>query len=135
MRTILFATALVAASPVFAAPTPKQLELETWRAFTAQRAAEFKFMFAPGFIGVYADGTHDLAHEMAAVKRIRIVDYKLREMKSRAIDRDNVLLTYEADVRHLEQGKTASTGLSIASLWHRYGSRWLCIYHTEIRMK
>ena len=135
MRIILFAAALMAASPVFAAPTPKQLEIETWRAFTAGRSAEFRSLLSSDFIGVYADGTHDLAKELQVTKDVHILDYRLNDLVSRPIDRDNVLVTYSADVSHLVDGKPASTRLQVATLWHRTGGKWLTLYHTEIKAK
>ena len=135
MRFIFLAAAVLTASPALAVPTPKQLEIETWRAFTAGRSAEFRSLLSPDFIGLYADGTHNLAQELQATKGVHILDYRLNDLTSRTIDRDNVLVTYSADVRHLVDGKSTSSRLQVATLWHRTGGKWLTLYHTEIKAK
>lgn len=135
MRIIFLAVAVLTAAPAVAAPTPEQLEIETWQAFTAGRSAEFKSMLSPDFIGLYADGTHNLAQELQATKGVHILNYRLNDLTSRTIDRDNVLVTYTADVTHLAEGKPASTRLQVATLWHRTNGKWLTLYHTEIKAK
>ena len=136
MRTLIMAAALLVAAPAFAKPlTPAQLERATWDAFKVKRADAFKAMFAPNFVGVYADGTHDLAREMEAIRHVTIQDYALTNMKSHTVDADDVLLTYEADLHALADGRPVSERLWMASLWHRAGGRWLCVYHTEIKAK
>jgi hypothetical protein len=137
LRTIFItAAAVLMASPAFAAPaTPTQLEMETWRAFQAKRVGEIKSLFAPDFVGVYADGTHDLARELQSLKVATIEDYKIANLQSHSLDRDNVMLTYDADVRLLTGRKTISRKIWMGSLWERRGGRWLCVYHTEIKAK
>ncbi|HYX45723.1 MAG TPA: nuclear transport factor 2 family protein [Sphingomicrobium sp.] len=129
---MLAAALLAAAAP---APTPAKLEMEVWKAFQAKRVGEIKSMFSPDFVGLYADGTHDLARELQSLNEITIKDYKLTPMRSRALDSDDVLLTYGADARLLVGKKVIPTRLWMASLWHREGGRWLCVYHSEIKAK
>ena len=134
MRIFIIASALFATTPALASPaTPVQLEMETWRAFQAGRVAEFKSMFAPVFVGVYADGTHDLAREMQVFRHVKINSYTLSEMDSHVVDADDVLLTYTADVRGVVDGKARESRLNTASLWHRQRAGWRCVYHTEIK--
>lgn len=132
MRIVLAAALISAAAP---APTPTQLEMETWKAFQAKRVAEIKTLFSPDFVGLYSDGTHDLERELRSLKELTIKDYKLTKMRSRTLDADNVLLTYGADVRLIVSRRTISQRIWMASLWHRQGGRWLCIYHSEIKAK
>ena len=130
------AAAVLAASPVFAKPaTPAQLELQTWRAFKAKDVGEIRSLFAPDFVGVYADGTHDLARELQSLQHVTIQDYRLLRLSSRTVGADDVLLTYAADLHALVDAKPASRRLWMASLWHRQRGRWLCVYHTEIKAK
>ncbi|MGN6057045.1 MAG: nuclear transport factor 2 family protein [Sphingomicrobium sp.] len=130
------AAAVLAASPVFAKPaTPAQLELQTWRAFKAKDVGEIRSLFAPDFVGVYADGTHDLARELQSLQHVTIQDYRLLRLSSRTVGADDVLLTYAADLHALVDAKPTSQRLWMASLWHRQGGRWLCVYHTEIKAK
>ena len=106
-----------------------------WEAFRAKDLSEIRSLFAPDFVGLYPDGTHDLARELQALQHVTIEDYKLTDVRSKAVDSDDVLLTYAADLRALADGKPVSERLWMASLWHRSGGRWLCVYHTEIKAK
>ena len=137
MRIITtLAAALLAAAPAFAKPaTPAQLEMETWRAFQAKRVPEIKSLFAPDFVGIYPDGTHDLARDLQGLGQATIEDYKITDMQSHAMASDGVMLTYGA-AYHLRVGpKMLSRKMWMASLWQRRGGRWLCIYHAEIPAK
>lgn len=136
MRSLFAAALLIAGSPAFAAPaTPAQLERETWPAFQNKRVSEIKALLAPDFVGVYADGTHDLARELRSLKEVTIQDYKLSPFDTHPVDADDQLLTYRADVRLLVGKRTIAERLWMASLWHREGGRWRCVYHTEIKAK
>lgn len=136
MRVIVIAVAVLAGAPAFAqSATPAQLEMQTWRAFQAKRVAEIKSLFSPDFVGVYADGTHDLARELQSLNQVTIKDYKIVNLRSHAQDADDVMLTYSADVRLLAGKKLMAQRLWMASLWHFDGRRWLCTYHTEIKAK
>ena len=136
MRIIIIAAAVLGAAPALAKPaTPAQLEMQTWRAFQAKRVPEIRSLFAPDFVGVYADGTHDLARELQSLKQVTIEDYTVANLHSHAQDADDVMLTYSADVRLLVGKKQVAQRLWIASLWHLNGGRWLCTYHTEIKAK
>jgi len=136
LRIIVIAAALLAAGPAFAKPaTPAQLEMESWRAFKAKDVERIRSLFEPGFVGLYADGTHDLARELQGLKRVTIGDYRLSSFKSRRIDADDVLLTYEADLKATVDGKPVSERLWVSSLWHLDHGRWLTAYHTEIKAK
>jgi hypothetical protein len=133
---IIIAAALLAATPAFAKPaTPVQLEMETWRAFQAKRVPEIRSLFAPDFVGVYADGTHDFARELQSLNQVTIQDYRIANLQSHAEDADDVMLTYSADVRLLVGKKLVAQRMWVASLWHLTGRRWLCTYHTEIKAK
>jgi hypothetical protein len=136
LRTIIIAAALFAAPPAFAKPaTPVQLEMQTWQAFQAKRVPEIKSLFDPEFVGVYADGTHDLARELESINQVTIQDYKIANLRSHSEDADDVMLTYSADVRLLVGKKAVAQRIWVASLWHLSGGRWLCTYHTEIKAK
>ena len=136
MRILIIASAFFAATPGLASPlTPAQLEMETWRAFQAKRVGEFKSLFSPDFVGVYADGTHNLARELQSLNQVTIKNYTIADMQSHAQDADDVMLTYSADVRLLAGKKMLAQRIWIASLWHRQGTRWRCTYHTEIKAK
>jgi hypothetical protein len=133
---LLAAVVLLGAAPGSAKPsTPAQLEHQMWEAFRAKNVSEIRSLFAPDFVGLYPDGTHDLVRELQALQHVTIDDYKLTDVRSKTVDSDDVLLTYATDLRALADGKPVSERLWMASLWHRSGGRWLCVYHTEIKAK
>lgn len=136
MRNIVIAVAVLTAAPAFAKPaTPAQMEMETWRAFQAKRVGEIKSLFAPNFVGLYPDGTHDLARDLQGLNQATIKDYNVTDMQSRAMGPDGVMLTYEA-AYHLHVGSNVlARKMWMASLWQRQGGRWLCVYHAEIPAK
>jgi hypothetical protein len=135
MPILLVAAAVIASFPATAKPTPVELEVQTWRAFKSKRVDEIRTLFASNFVGLYADGTHDLARELKGLQTITIDDYRLTPFEVHAIDPGDVLLTYSADVRLRVSKKPISERLWMSSLWHREGGRWLCVYHTEIKAK
>ena len=138
MRIIVLAAAvaMLGASRASTKPsTPAQLETETWSAFKAKNVSEIRSLFAPDFVGLYADGTHDLARELQALQHVTIRNYELSDFKSKAVDADDVLLTYAADLDALADGKPVTERLWMASLWHRRGGHWLCAYHSQIKAK
>ena len=136
MRIILvLAAALAATSATANAAGPEQLEKDTWIAFKTNDVTRIRSLFAPDFVGLYPDGTHDLAKELESLKHVAIKQYRFVDFKSRTIDRDDVLLTYAADLDAAVDGKAVSERLWMASLWHRHGSHWRCAYHTEMKAK
>ena len=136
MRFILVLAAIVAATSAAAnAANPEQLEHETWKAFKAGNVSEIRSLFAPDFVGLYPDGTHDLGRELESLKHVSIRDYRFVDFQSRTLDRDDVLLTYAADLTAEVDGKPVSERLWMASLWHRNGTNWRCAYHTEMKAK
>lgn len=130
---ILLAMALLATGQ--APASPAQLEMEAWRAFQAKRVGEIRSFFAPDFVGLYADGTHDLGKELAPLKHVTIRSYRLSSLESHALDANDVLLTYCADVRATVDNRPVSDRLWIASLWRREQGKWLTVYHSEIKAK
>lgn len=136
MRIIIIAAALLAGGPAVAKPTtPAQMEMETWRAFQAKRAGEIRSLFAPNFIGLYPDGTHNLARDLQSLNQVTIRDYKITDMQSHAMGPDGVMLTYGA-AYHLRVGpKVLARKMWMASLWQRRAGRWVCVYHAEIPAK
>lgn len=136
MRIILvLAAALAATSAAANATKPEQLEKDTWAAFKSNDVTRIRSLFAPDFVGLYPDGTHDLTKELESLKHVAIKQYRFVDFRSRTIGRDDVLLTYAADLDADVDGKPVSERLWMASLWHRYGTRWRCAYHTEMKGK
>jgi len=135
MMTLVVATALVA-MPAFAKPmSPLARETAIWQAFKNKQANAFGAMFAPNYVGIYAEGPATAATDMQSLKNSKIASFKIANFNSRMIDAEDMLMTYSVDVKGT-MGKTDVSGRYwAASLWHRTGNNWLTAYHTEVKAK
>jgi hypothetical protein len=117
------------------AQTPLQQENAIWQAFKDKKADVFKGMFAPNYVGVYEDGTYDVARELNSMKNTKLESVTLSHFSSRMIDPDDLLTTYVAEVKGMSGKQDLSGRYNSASVWHRSGKKWLTVYHTEIKAK
>lgn len=137
MRIIkIAAVAAFAFAPVSAfALTPQQQENAIWEAFKDKKVDAFKAMFASNYVGVYEDGTYDVAREVKTLNETKVTSVKLDSFASRMIDADDLLTTYVAEVKATQGKQDISGRYNSASVWHRTGNKWLTVYHTEIKAK
>lgn len=137
MRVLPWAalTAVVAA-PAMAAPiSPLARETAIWNAVKTKQMHVFAASMPPNFLGVYAWGTHDRAEELRVVRNQTLSSFAISNFHAQMIDRDNMLTTYIADVRGTEDNKSFSGRYWNTSLWHRTGTKWLTVYHGEVKAK
>ncbi len=138
MRIISIAVvAAFAFAPVSAfAVTPQQQENAIWQAFKDKKTDAFKAMLAPNYVGLYADGTYDVAREVKSLNDSKVTSVKLENFASRMIGSDDLLTTYVAEVKGTQGKQDISGRYNSASVWHRSGgNKWLTVYHTEIKAK
>jgi hypothetical protein len=137
MRTVI-SLAFIAAlcAPAAAAPmTPLQRETAVWNDVKAKRMGAFAASMTPGFVGVYAWGSHNRADELRVVRNQTLRRFAISNFRSQMVDPDNMLTTYVADVRGTEDGESFSGRYWNTSLWHRAGRKWRTVYHGEVRAK
>jgi hypothetical protein len=137
MRTISIAALAAFALTPFAAQAATPLEKETaiWQAFKDKKADTFKGMLEPGFVAVYEDGNKTRDQEVQGLKATKLDSFKISNFNHRLIDPEDVLMTYTVEVKGM-QGKTDVSGVyHAASLWHRSGSMWRGVYHSEVKAK
>ena len=137
MRLIsLAALAAFAIAPVAAqADTPLQKETTVWQAFKDKNVNEFKALFAPAYVAVYEDGNYNVAHELQSMKNTNLQAFKIADFTSRMVDPDDMLMTYSVEVKGTHGKEDISGKYNAASLWHRANSKWLGVYHSEIKAK
>ena len=137
MRIITIAALTAfALTPIAAgAETPLQKESATWQTFKDKDASAFGAMFAPTYVGVYEDGLASKSTELDHLKNGKIASFKIDKFTSRLIDPNNMLMTYDVDVKGTMGKDDISGKYHAASLWHRTGNKWLGVYHTEIKAK
>jgi hypothetical protein len=115
--------------------TPLQREWAAWNAVKRGDVDAYRAMLASSYVGVYSDGVFDKASEAASIRNDRIDSVRLGDFKTRVIDRDNIIVTYFADVKGTSSNKDVSGRYWEASTWHRVGSRWLGTSHMEVRAR
>ncbi len=123
-------------SPAIAAPfSPLARETAVWNAVKAKQMDLFAASMAPNFVSVYVYGLHDRAHELRIVRNQTLRRFAIGNFRSQLIDRDNLLMTYTADVVGTEDNESFSGRYWNTTLWHRSGGKWLTVYHGEVRAK
>jgi len=129
------AAIIVTISTAAAAETPLQREIAVWNAVKSKRLAEFKASMSPDFVGMYSWGTDNRAEELKIVHDQTLHSFALSKFRAVPVDPDNLLVTYFADVRGVEDGNEFSGRYSNTTLWHRDGGKWLTVYHGEAKGK
>jgi hypothetical protein len=130
------AVTVVAAAPAMAVPmSPLARERAIWNAVKTKQMDVFAASMPPNFVGVYAWGTHDRAEELRVVRNQTLRSFAITNFRARMVDADNMLTTYTADVRGTDDNKSFSGRYWNTSLWHRSGSKWLTVYHGEVKAK
>ena len=138
MRKIMFvalAAALVSASAAAKPMGWAAREASVWQAFKDKRAAAFTAQLAPNFVALYEDGTKSRADEVRSLRATTLNSFRFRNFSSRAIDAEDMLLTYMVDVQGTYGKDDISGSYWASSVWHRGGGRWVAVYHSEIKAK
>lgn len=135
MISLTLAAAVLIAPVGISAATPIQMETSVWQAFKDKNGNAFGAMFAPTYVGVYTDGTYNVARELQAMKDTKLQSFKINDFSTRMIDADDVLMTYTVDLKGTEGKQDISGKYNAASVWHRANNKWLGVYHTEIKAK
>jgi hypothetical protein len=131
-----FAATAVAASPAMAAPlSPLARETAVWEAVKTKNLDVFAASMAPSFVGVYAFGLHNRAHEIRVVRNQTLRSFVLGNFHARLIDPNDMLMTYTADVVGIEDNESFSGRYWNTSLWHRSAGKWQTVYHGEVKAK
>lgn len=134
MNAIILAAAAMAAVPSSAAAmTPLQRETAAWNAVRAGDVKAYGAMLARSYVGVYSDGTFDKAAEVASISNDHLRTVRLSQFRTRMLSRDDMLVTYSADVTGTSGGKDVSGRYWEASTWHRSGAKWLGTFHMEVK--
>jgi hypothetical protein len=133
--SIVAVAAFASVSVAAQAETPLQKETATWQTFKDKNANAFAAMFAPNYVAVYEDGLATKATELDHLKNGKIASFKIDKFTSRSIDPDDMLMTYDVDVKGTMGKDDISGKYHAASLWHRDGGKWLGVYHTEVKAK
>jgi len=135
MRTlaVIVMASFIGAPSAAAAITPLQRETVIWNTVRAGDSKAYGAMLAPNYIGVYSDGTFDKAAEVGSIHNDHIRSVRLSGFSTRMLNRDDMLVTYSADVKGTSNNKDVSGRYWEASTWHRSRDKWLGTFHMEVR--
>ena len=138
MRTPVFllATLLpVSTLQAFAQATDEFVARETavWQAVKDKRLDAFTAALDTSVVGVYADGIHTRAAEVASVRDANLRSFTLSAFVTRHLDPITTLLTYRAVVAGDAAGQDFSGPYWVASLWRKVGGQWKTAFHTEVK--
>ena len=129
MPVLAIAVALLAA-PVTDSTSPLQRETAMWEMVRRKRMESFASMLMPNFVGIGSHGVVDRAGEIEGVRQGHLLSYKLGNVRTSSVDRDDLLLTYIADLIGEQGGKPSQVRIQAATLWHRSAGKWLMAYHS-----
>jgi hypothetical protein len=135
VTSLVVAAALVCVPAAAAAETPLQKETSVWQAFKDKKADAFGSVIASSYVGLYDDGVASKAKELESLKNAKIESFKIDNFASRMIDQNDMLMTYVVAVKGMMGKDDISGKYNAASVWHRAGTKWLTVYHTEIKAK
>lgn len=129
-------TAIIIIMPTAAtAQTPLQREIAVWDSIKAKRMSEFAASMSRDFVGMYSWGTDNRAEELQIVRDQTLSSFALSKFRAVRVGRDDLLVTYFADVHGVSDGDDFSGRYSNTTLWHRTGGKWLTVYHGEAKGK
>jgi hypothetical protein len=129
------AVASVAATSGGTPSDPLRREMDAWNAVKTGDTRAYGAMLATNYVGVYSDGVFDKAAEVGSIRNDHIKSVTLGNFSNRMLSRNDMLVTYSADVVGTSSGKDVSGRFWEASTWHRSGSRWLGTFHMETKAR
>jgi len=108
-------------------------ETAVWQAVKDKRLDAFTAVVDTSFVGVYADGIHTRAADVASIGPANLRRFTLTEFAIRHLDHRTTLLTYKAVVTGDAAGQDFSGTYWISGLWRQVGSQWKKVLHTEVK--
>ena len=108
-------------------------ETALWQAVKDHKMEVFSAGLDPTFVGIYPDGLHSRATEVAQARPANLKDFQLSQFTIRSLGPQVVLLTYKAVVSGKSGGKDFSGTYWVGSLWQMRGKQWRTLMHTEVK--
>jgi len=130
---LIVVAALVMSPPPRVSKTPLQRETAIWEKVKRDDSAGYGAMLAPTYVGVYTDGVFDKRGEVASVHNDHLTSVKLSDFKVHMLNKDDMLVTYSANVKGTSSGRDVSGRYWESSTWHRSGRGWLGTFHMEVK--
>lgn len=109
------------------------LEDSLWATSRDRRIEAFATYLAPGYRGVYPDGVHDRAKELATFADVKIRSYQLNDVLVRPLGPGLYAVTYRATVRGNYLGYDLRGDYWCATVWQGSKDSWQAVLHTETK--
>lgn len=131
LAALLLTTAIASASPDADALQSKTKAV--WQAFQAKSPNDFKKLCAPNYTAVYAEGIVTVDKDLEMMKKVDLRSFDMHDAKVTMWDADTALVAYTMKVAASMDGQDISGDLNCGTVWHKTGSDWLVVLHTEIK--
>jgi hypothetical protein len=109
------------------------LEDSLWATSRDRRIEAFATLLAPDYRGVYPDGVHDRARELATFADVKIRSYQLNDFLVRPLGPGLFAVTYRAAVRGNYLGYDLQGDYWCATVWEGSKNSWQAVLHTETK--
>jgi hypothetical protein len=138
IKSLAFAaiSLLAVTAPVFAAGEKDAIldkEKAVWQTVQDKNYDAFRKYFASDYHAAYAEGLFNLNQEIDSVKKVDLKSFAISDSTVFAPDSDSLVMTYKAKTQGTQDGKDMSGPWNCASVWHKSGTDWKVVFHTEIK--
>jgi hypothetical protein len=109
-------------------------EKAVWQSVQDKKMDVFRKFFAADYHSAYAEGIFNVDKEMEAVRKTDLKSFSLSDTTV-AFDQDTAVVTYKVNAQGTQEGKDMSGTYNCATVWHKSGTDWKAVFHTEIKPK
>jgi hypothetical protein len=106
-----------------------------WQTIKDKHFRSFESMLSPQFRGVYDDGVHTRAAEVAVIRDVNLTSFHLSDVQVRSAGPGVAVMTYHVEERGDYKGQDFSGGYNCSSVWRHEGGRWVGILHSEVKAR
>ena len=136
-KHLSYAVAILIAVTAVATASPETDGIEAkekaaWQAYKDKKSDDFKKLTAAEYVGVYSDGTYDIARELASMMKVDMKSFTLSDFKVTMPDANTAIATYKAKVEAKMGGEDESANYNVGSVWIKQNGEWRNVFHTNV---
>jgi hypothetical protein len=107
-------------------------EKQTWELVKQKDLKAFTNLIAEDYYGIYPNAENVTKPKLVEfLGAVNLKDYQLSNFKVTMLNKDAAIITYQADVRLIDEGKEASFRVTLTSGWARRNGKWLGVFYRE----
>jgi hypothetical protein len=136
IKSLTLIALLALTVPVFAAVEKDAMmdkEKAVWQTVQDKKFDAFRKYLASDYRAAYAEGIYSLDQEMDSVRKADLKSFSLSDSTVVMADKETALLTYKSTTQGTQDGKDMSGTWNCASVWHKSGTDWKVVFHTEVK--